>query len=68
MSETPRKYNWPFGALIGLAIGVAMVSSKAVEKMLGPEIGEWGAFGVSLIAAAFVAACVGVLFQSNYRQ
>ena len=68
MIEPAKKNDWRLGAIIGLAIGVSMVVSKGVEKSLGPELGEWGAFGVSLIAAALAAGIVGLLAQHFIRK
>lgn len=57
----PRKNDWRVGALIGTAIGVAMMAVKLTEKLLGPHLGEWPAFGIGLVIAALLAMILGLL-------
>jgi hypothetical protein len=57
--QNPRQ-NWRLGAAIGLGIVVAMWSSKFAEKSLTPSLGEWGAFGVSLLLALVAAGAIGL--------
>ena len=65
--QKPRQ-NWRLGAAIGLGIVAAMWSSKFAEKSLTPHLGEWGAFGVSLLAALVVAGVIGLVATVLFRK
>ena len=65
--QKPRQ-DWRLGAAIGLGIVVAMWSSKFAEKSLTPHLGEWGAFGVSLLVALVAAGMVGLVATVWFRK
>jgi hypothetical protein len=58
--RTPRAIDWRFALTIGLSIGAALPTSRGVERALEPTLGYWGAFLVSIGAAAVVAGLVAV--------
>jgi hypothetical protein len=58
---TPPARDWRFALTIGLSIGVALPTSRGVEKALEPTLGYWGAFLVSVAAAGAVAALVALV-------
>ena len=56
------------GLSFGIGIGVALITSKSVEKLLTNSLGEWGAFGVALIAAGLAAGIVALLVYAVMKQ
>ncbi|HUQ67913.1 MAG TPA: hypothetical protein VM165_00230 [Planctomycetaceae bacterium] len=58
---------WRLCMVVGLAVGSAMGITRVVEKALAPQVGEWGAFGVSVIAAAAGAAIVSLIAYALTR-
>ena len=50
-----------FFVVIGLGVGAGMVACRGAEKLLAPRLGDWGSFGVGLLAGVVVAAVVSLL-------
>ena len=55
------------GLAIGLGIGLALIASKSVEKLLASSLGEWGAFGVAILAAGLVAGIVAMVVYTAMK-
>lgn len=70
MVDSPQQApsTWQLCMTCGLAIGTAMGITRVVEKALAPKVGEWGAFGVGVIAAAVGAAIVGLILTALFRK
>ena len=60
-SPTPPGRNRRLGLVLGLGVGAGVVACKGVEKLLSPNLGEWAAFGVGLLAAVVIAPAVGLV-------
>lgn len=58
--QRPSRDRRP-GLASALAIATALITGKGVEKFLAPSLGEWPAFGVSLLAATVGAAVVALI-------
>jgi hypothetical protein len=56
MAESPEKkppvHDWRFALTVGISIGFGMSLSRGVMQALESGIGHWGAFLVSVVAAA----------------
>ncbi len=65
MNALPQqpKQNWRRGVVFGVTIALCLVVTKAVEKALTLQLGDWGAFGVSLLVLVVVAGVVGMIAQ-----
>lgn len=58
--ETTPRIDRRGGLSIGIGIGVGLITSKSVEKLLADSLGEWGAYGVAIIAAGLAAGIVAL--------
>jgi hypothetical protein len=61
--NTPPGRDWRFPLTIGLSIGLALPTAQAVQKNLESDLGYWGAFALSIAAAAVVGG-LGALVLS----
>jgi hypothetical protein len=57
----PPSRNWSLPVSMGLAIGAAIGVAHGVQTNFEPTLGSWGAFGVSLVAAAAIGAAVSLV-------
>lgn len=70
MGSDEQKRNPDMRAVfaIGLGVGSAIGVSRVVEKALTPHLGDWGAFGIGVVAAAVAAAVVGLVVYALTRK
>lgn len=71
MGDAPQQRQSPdlrSSLAIGLGIGSALGITKVVEKALAPQVGEWGAFAVGVVAAAVGAGVVGLVVYALVRR
>jgi hypothetical protein len=65
-NTTPAR-DWRFPLSIGLAIGVALPTTRGVQSALEPGLGFGAAFAISLVAAGLVGAIAALAIAGLFR-
>ncbi len=61
MTEPIRTNDWRFVLSIAAGVGLALPVASIVERALQPALGSWGAFLLSVLAAALTGGLVGLV-------